>query len=143
MFNTSHLHPMLVHFPIALLIVGFLLDTVYLVFRKDHCLSKAGMYLMILGTLGTAIALASGFLFTSAFTDGDVAKVYDYHKTGAVLTLIIMLVAITVRIILTIKHKTETPLKWISFGLYFLGTAAVSFTGFLGGTMVYKYLLGM
>lgn len=143
MFSTSHIHPMLVHFPIALLLVGFLFDVVFLFLKKDHCLSKAGMYLMILGTLGAGVALASGFLFTTPLTDGDIAKVYDRHKMGALFTLIIMSIATTVRIILAVKQKDETFLKWVSFGLYFLGVAAVSFTGLMGGTIVYQYLLGM
>jgi uncharacterized membrane protein len=143
MFEASHIHPLLVHFPIALLLVGFLFDFVFLFIKKDHCLSKAGMYLMILGTLGAAVALTSGFLFTSALTDGDVAKVYDRHKIGALFTLTIMCIASVVRIIIAVKKKEETSLKWIPFGLYFLGTACLGFTGFMGGTMVYKYLLGM
>lgn len=143
MFEASHIHPMVVHFPIALLLLGFLFDFVYLFIKKDHCLSKAGMYLMILGTLGAGVALASGFLFTTALTDGEVAKIYDRHKIGALITLIIMTISASVRIILEVKKKEETSLKWVSFGLYFLGTAAVSFTGLMGGTMVYKYLLGM
>ena len=98
---------------------------------------------MILGTLGAGVALASGFLFTTPLTDGDIAKVYDRHKMGALFTLIIMSIATTVRIILAVKQKDETFLKWVSFGLYFLGVAAVSFTGLMGGTIVYQYLLGM
>jgi len=98
---------------------------------------------MILGTLGAAFALTSGFLFTTPLTEGDVAKVYDRHKMGALFTLIIMAVGTTIRIILVVKQKDETSLKWIPFGLYFLGIVAVSFTGLMGGTMVYQYLLGM
>jgi uncharacterized membrane protein len=143
MFSTSHIHPLVVHFPIALLLVGFLFDAVYLFLKKDRCLSKAGMYLMILGTLGAGVALASGYLFTTPFTDGDIAKIYDRHKMGALLTLIVMFIGTTVRIILAVKQKEETSLKWVSFGLYFLGTVFVSFTGFMGGTMVYQYILGM
>ena len=30
MFDTSHLHPMIVHFPIALITVGFIADVVFL-----------------------------------------------------------------------------------------------------------------
>jgi uncharacterized membrane protein len=134
---------MVVHFPIALLLVGFLFEFVFLFIKKDHCLSKAGMYLMILGTLGAGVALTSGFLFTSALTDGEVAKIYDRHKMAAILTLIIMCIATVFRIILAAKQKEETSLKWVSFGLYFIGTACLGFTGMMGGTMVYKYLLGM
>jgi len=98
---------------------------------------------MIIGTLGAAAALASGYLFTTAQTDGEVAKIYNWHKTAALATLIIMTITTIVRIFLTIKQKEESPLKWVSFGLYFLGATCVGITGFMGGTMVYKYLLGI
>ena len=61
MFDLTHLHPMIVHFPIALLIVGFLADAVGLIFKKDF-FTKAGFYLLILGTLGVVAAYLSGNL---------------------------------------------------------------------------------
>jgi uncharacterized membrane protein len=134
---------MVVHFPIALILTGFLFDLGYLLFKKDQCLSKAGFYLMVLGTLGAVVAFTSGYLFTTGFTEGEIVKVYNWHKTGALISLIILTVVSIIRIVLVVKKKEETPLKWVVFALYFLGTASVSFTGLMGGTMVYKYILGM
>jgi hypothetical protein len=51
MFNSAHFHPMIVHFPVALILVGFLADVVFLFLKKELCLSKMGLYLMVLGTL--------------------------------------------------------------------------------------------
>jgi uncharacterized membrane protein len=143
MFEASHIHPMLVHFPIALIMAGFLFDVIFLVFKKEQCLSKAGLYLMILGTLGAGVALASGYLFTNAPSDGEVVNVYNSHRTGALVTTIIMFISSIVRVYIVTSKKEETSLKWVSFGLYLLGAVAVSFTGFMGGTMVYKYFLGL
>ena len=39
---------MIVHFPIALIIVGFFAEVVSLFFKSEKCLSKTGFYLMIL-----------------------------------------------------------------------------------------------
>jgi hypothetical protein len=41
-----------------------------------------------------------------------------------------------------VKKKEETPLKWIAFCFYFLAFIAVTFTGFMGGTMVYDFMIG-
>jgi uncharacterized membrane protein len=142
MFNTDHLHPMIVHFPVALILIGFLADVVYLFFKKEKCLSKTGFYLMILGTLGAAAAFTTGHLFTSEPAEGEIVKVYSQHETGALITLIIMSIGSIIRIYYVVKKKEETPLKWIVFGLYLLGTIAVSFTGFMGGSMVYDYMMG-
>jgi uncharacterized membrane protein len=42
MFTTSHFHPMLVHFPIALIMIGFLAEVISLFVKKEACLSFAG-----------------------------------------------------------------------------------------------------
>ena len=60
MFDTSHFHPMLVHFPIALVIFGFLAELASLFFKKEACLSKLGFYLLILGTLSALAAWFTG-----------------------------------------------------------------------------------
>ena len=98
---------------------------------------------MILGTLGAGVALASGYLFTNETSDGEVVYVYNSHRTGALVTTIIMFISSIVRVYIVTSKKEETSLKWVSFGLYLLGTISVSFTGFMGGTMVYKYFLGL
>jgi len=51
---------------------------------------------------------------------------------------IIMLFAPLFDLYGNLEERRKPPLKWVSFGLYLLGTISVSFTGFMGGTMVYK-----
>jgi len=141
MINTAHLHPMLVHFPIALIMVGFLADLLFL-FKKTDWLSKAGFFLMVLGTLGAIIAVMTGVLFTQQPTEGEVVKIYEIHTRAAVITLLIMLFVTITRIIFFVKQK-EDKFRWSILVLYFLGALAVSYTGFMGGTMVYSYFLGI
>ena len=142
MFETTHIHPMIVHFPIAIIIVGFLADTLYLFFKQESWLSKAGFSLMLLGTLAACVAALTGILFTTAPTEGEIAGIYQLHITGACVTVTIMLLASIFRIYVVLKQREER-FKWIVYGLYVGGTAAVSFTGFIGGTMVYTYMLGI
>jgi len=143
MFNTAHLHPMIVHFPIALITAGFLADVVFLFFKKEKCLSKTGFYLMVLGALAAIAAWSTGQLFTNEPSQGEIVRIFEKHETGAMITMIIMLIGAAVRVYLVIKKKDETNLKWLVFGFYFLGFAAVTFTGFMGGTMVYNYMMGI
>jgi uncharacterized membrane protein len=51
MFNTDHLHPLIVHFPIALITAGFFFEVDSLFFRSEKCLSKTGFYLMVPGSI--------------------------------------------------------------------------------------------
>ena len=88
MFNTAHLHPMIVHFPIALITVGFLAEVVSLFFKSEKCLSKTGFYLMILGALAAIAAWSTGQLFTSEPSQGEIVRVFEKHETGALITMI-------------------------------------------------------
>jgi uncharacterized membrane protein len=143
MFDTAHLHPVVVHFPIALIIVGFIADVLSLFFKSEKCLSRTGFYLMVIGSLAALTAWATGHLFTDDPAGDEVLKILEKHETGALITIIIMIIGASLRVYLVANKKEETNLKWIVFGLYFLGTVTVIFTGFMGGTMVYKFLLGI
>jgi uncharacterized membrane protein len=141
MFSTSDFHPMIVHFPIALIIVGFIADVVFLFFKSEKCLSKTGFYLMILGTLAAIAAWTTGQLFTNEPGQGEILNVFEKHETGALITMILMITGVALRIFLVIRKNEESRLKWVVFILYFLAFCSVSFTGFMGGTMVYKYMM--
>jgi uncharacterized membrane protein len=143
MFNTAHFHPMVVHFPIALITAGFLADVVYLFFKNEKWLTKAGYYLMILGALSAVAAWSTGQLFTAEPTQGEIVKVFERHEAGGFITMILMVLGSAFRIWLVSRNREETDLKWIAFGLYLLAFAAVTFTGFMGGTMVYNYMMAL
>lgn len=143
MFSTSHLHPMIVHFPIALITVGFIADLASLFFKSEKCLSKTGFYLMIAGTLAAVAAWSTGQLFTNEPAQGEIVKVFDRHETGALITMILMIIGTAFRIWMVIIKKEETSMKWIAFGFYLLGFAAVTYTGFMGGTMVYNFMMSL
>ncbi len=132
---------MIVHFPIALIIVGFLADVVFLFFKSEKCLSKTGFYLMVLGALGAIAAWATGQLFTNEPSQGEILNVFEKHETGALITMILMITGAALRIYLVTRKREDTGLKWIVFILYLLAFCTVSFTGFMGGTMVYKYMM--
>ena len=143
MFRIEHLHPMLVHFPIALIITGFSAEVVSLFFKHEKCLSKTGFYLMVLGTLAAIAAWSTGQLFTDHPAEGEIFSMFEKHKIGAWITMILMILCSAFRIGLIVQKKEETRLKWIAFGLYFLGFAAICLTGFWGGIMVYNFLIGV
>ena len=121
MFNTAHLHPMIVHFPIALITIGFFADVVSLFIKGEKCLSKTGFYLMVLGALAAVAAWATGQLFTSEPTRGEIVNIFEKHETGALITMILIVIGAAFRIWLVIKKKEETQLKWVAFGFYLSG----------------------
>lgn len=140
MFPTTEFHPMLVHFPIAILLAGLLADLASLIFKKEACLSRAGFYLLITGTLFAIPTVLTGVLFTAALT-GEAGDLKETHETFALATLGLAIVTSIFRIYIVSSRKEGTGLKWIALTLYLLTAACVSVTGFLGGTLVYRYMM--
>jgi len=132
MFTTAHFHPMLVHFPIALVVFGFIADCATLYFKKEACLSKLGFYLLLAGTLMAALALTTGAFFTEEMS-GAAGAIKDTHEDFAWITLGLLILTSILRIIL--QKKENTRLKWTSFTLYGLAAVSVSITGYYGGTL--------
>jgi uncharacterized membrane protein len=139
MLDLTHVHPMVVHFPIAIIMVGFLADITSLVFTREKCLLKMGLYLESLGALAAIAAFATGHLFTGDTID-DAGHVGEMHELFATLTLIAILVAVLFRIFLVIRKKDESSLKYLAMGLFFFAFCFVAVTGYYGGLVVYGNL---
>lgn len=141
--DTSHFHPMIVHFPIALLMVGFIADIFSLFFsKKESCLSKTGFYLMILGTLGAVAGFLTGEFFTSEMA-GKAGELKEEHELFAKITMYLMIAASVLRIYAVIKGKEKGAMKWIIFVLFAIVTASVGYTVFLGGSLVFDHMIGI
>lgn len=140
MFTTSHLHPMLVHFPIALVVFGFIAVIASLVFRKEASLPKTAFFLLLAGTLTAFTALMSGIFFTNDLS-GAAGVVQNTHETFAWITLGLLLVTSAYWSFLIFKNQSNFALNWITIVLYGLATVSVSITGYLGGTLVYNYMM--
>jgi uncharacterized membrane protein len=140
MFTTSHLHPMLVHYPIALLIFGFIAVFVAMAFGKGNYLPKTGYFLLLAGTLMALVVLFSGIFFTTDLT-GPGAEIQDKHETFAWITLFLSSATSILWSFLKYKDQEDTSMKWVVFVLYGLSAISVSVTGLLGGTLVYNYMM--
>ena len=138
--DTSHFHPMTVHFPIALILTGFLLDVISMIRKKDDSYSKAGYYLMILGTLAAVTGYLTGEFFTGEFK-GPAADLKETHELFAKIAMWTMIFATSLRIILTQLKKENGSLRWLIFGLYFIAVLSVSYAGLLGGQLVYNNMI--
>jgi len=140
MFSTSHLHPMLVHFPIALVAIGFLAEFAFLLFKKEVCLTKMGFYLLVIGTLAACATWLSGDLFTSEMS-GAAGEIRETHELLATITVVLLIATLVLRSALLFKKSENTKLKTLAFVLYGLAALSVSATGFFGGTLVYNYMM--
>ncbi|MDP4281545.1 MAG: DUF2231 domain-containing protein [Bacteroidota bacterium] len=142
MFDIYHLHPMVVHFPIAIIFIGFLADILSLFVKKEKCLSKMGYYLEILGMLAAIVAFGSGYFFTMPM-EGEAGMIRDKHELFATLTLITIIIATFFRILTVYLKKEDTNLKYLTLFLFFLAFIFVGYTGYLGGSLVFNFMIGI
>jgi uncharacterized membrane protein len=142
MIPSNHFHPMLVHFPIAIITVGLLFDMVALFNKKEPCLSKTGYWLEIIGMAGAIFAFGSGYFFTSPM-EGEAGIMRETHELYATITLISIIIATLFRITVNYLHKETTNLKYLALALFFIAFVFVSITGYYGGSLVIDYMIGL
>jgi uncharacterized membrane protein len=142
MFDTSQFHPMVVHFPIAIIIIGFLFDLSSLFLTKVKCLSTMGLYLEVIGMLGAIAAFGTGYYFTSQM-EGEAGILKDQHQLFATFTLVAIILATFFRLLLVYQKKEESYLKYAALSLFLLAFIFVIITGHLGGKLVYEHMIGL
>lgn len=142
MISPTHLHAMAVHFPIALLIIGFFSEIVGLIFKKTF-FNKAALYFLILGTFGTIVSYLSGDAAGEGIEEGALGKAIALHEQAASITLWL---SIATTLVYGAVELFKYRHKWTKLIIVLLFTAliaSVTRTGYLGGQLVYKYGAGV
>jgi len=136
----EHIHPMVVHFPIALILAGYVVEAVYLFFRNEPVLKEFHFWLLAAGSLSAFAAYFSGAFLTSAVPPAATA-VFSRHELFAELTVFAALVNTALMLYLKVEKKDETRLKWLAFALNTITVILLLLTAYHGGVLVYEYLL--
>jgi uncharacterized membrane protein len=142
MITAPHFHAMVIHFPIALLIVGFLSELIALISKKLF-FKNASLYLLLLGTLGVLVAYFSGDYAGDGMTDGLLQKPMGMHQEAALVTLWTAITTALVRTLMYYFNYEKPWAKLTSFLLFVLLVSAVARTGYLGGELVFKHGAGI
>jgi uncharacterized membrane protein len=137
------LHPIVVHFAIALLSVAVVCDFLYLITKKENFWQITN-YLLVAGTLSAIGAVLTG---NQAFKLIEVtpeieALVNDHHNSGQ-LAMWVFIALSGMRFLFIKLQWFKKPLKWV---YYLYGMVALVFlfrTGLLGGEMVYIHGVGI
>lgn len=140
MLSLTHLHPMIVHFPIALVTIGFLADLVSVFMKKDTFLPKLSFSLLIVGTLSAIAAVLTGVFFTFELF-GEAGTAREIHALFAFVTLALLIVTTIFKSLPFINGIVTNRTKTIAFLFYLLAMISVSITGYLGGSLVYNYMM--
>ncbi len=142
MISATHLHAMLIHFPIALLMAGFLSEIIA-IFVKKEFFSQAAFYLLILGALGAAAAYLTGSYAGEGVEDGPLKIPLEMHEDAASITLWLAIVTALFRAVVSYLKYSRIWVKWVGVFLFAALAASVSRTGYLGGQLVYSHGAGV
>lgn len=140
MFDTSHIHPMLVHFPIALTLLGVLFSA-FRLFKPAKFMYPCGEIILYFATISAILAATAGSLFTPDFTNMTLIQAKNIHSTFAGITVTLLCCASVFYFSRHFLKKYDSKLHKIGFIFYVLAALSVAITGFLGGVIVYNDLL--
>ena len=128
------LHPMLVHFPIGLLLLSLLLDLTSLVSPSAQNLPRSSFYAMFAGVITALLAAIPGLADYSGIRSDHPAK-----RTATAHLILNLIVVALYGINLWVRSSLMAAPK-ISLGpllLSLVGIGLLSISGYLGGRLVY------
>lgn len=144
------LHPLVVHFPIALLLTAAVFDAACLIFRRFLWLDRAATALLALGgaTLGAAYLTGQRAADTAGAVTGAAQGVLAEHKDLALLTLGATAAAIVMRLFVSWLGRDDLEVHIgifrllaliLVFGVVFL----LVLTAHHGGRLVFDFGIGV
>ncbi len=142
MLSSTHIHAMLVHFPIALLLAGFLSEIIAL-FSKRPFFRQVAFFLLLLGTLGTIVSYIAGNAAGEGMEEGSLGKAMELHEQAATIALWLTIVTAVIYSAFTIFKFTKSWTRIISIILFAAVIGSIARTGYLGGQLVYKHGAGV
>lgn len=138
---THPLHPMVVHFPIALLSTAILFQVLEALLKRDF-FREAALWLLSLGMLGAVVAIVTGILQEEAVEAAGVPEhAIERHETAAFATVAVFAVLWTMRRFRGRRWVPTHPA--IASVLALAGLILLGVTGYLGGSLVYTHGAGV
>ncbi|MGA6829351.1 DUF2231 domain-containing protein [Nitrospira sp. NS4] len=135
------IHPMLVHFPIALLSATVFLDLLGQRWRRDEC-RIASLYTLVLGLAGALVSVASGAMAEEAVEHSGVPKqVLELHESLGFATFWVFAGLLGWRMAVWLDWVQERPVVSVALGL--TGVAVLLVASYYGGSLVYEYGAGV
>lgn len=143
MLNIAHIHPMLVHFPIALLPTAIAVQLLALVkgqrLFEHKCLPAAGLAMIVLAAVAAVIGAVFGDIALDAAIESGVPMIsLEEHEDLGQLSAMLLLSLSVVEAWFYRKHNTSLRTSWFMWGAGLMILLIVLTTAWLGGQLVYS-----
>lgn len=133
LFDMENIHPLFVHFPIALLLTGLLLDGLGFVFKKSG-LSTAGWWCFGLGVVAAVITVFTGLRAAETISlSQEASEVLEMHEHFQLYSTAVLVGLLIWR---CIKWNLIPPLASMYFIITILAVGAISYGAHYGGQLV-------
>ena len=141
-FLPDPLHPSIIHFPIALSLVGVLLDLLSR-FRRARSLEPAGAVLMVLAAAGAVVAVLTGHAASDeAVVPKAAAALVGRHEQLGEIAMWLLIGVAVIRLLLAARGWFRGVAAWAYLVLAATAAVVVGYQGHLGGQIVFKHGVG-
>lgn len=140
-----NVHPLIVHFPIAMLIVAAAGDVVDTVFGRPQWLRAATTALYVAGAAGAAVAVLTGQqAAATVLVPGMAHPVIEQHRTWAIGISIYFCLLAVVRLLLAFRgNPLPRSVRLALLVVALLGVAGLQQAAEHGARLVYEYGVGV
>jgi uncharacterized membrane protein len=135
------IHPIVVHFPIALLCASVAFDALASRWPTGG-LREASLYTLLAGVMAAGLAVVTGGMEEDlAKRAGAPESVLELHESLGQVTLVIFVALLGLR--LAMQWGWLKEIRSLTLGLGAIGIAILALTGYWGGELVYTYGIGV
>ena len=131
------IHPMLIPFPIGLLVFSLIADLIYLWRGNPVWENYIAFYTLLGGIVGAAAAALPGLIDWATLTDPAVVKVANWHARVNIIGLVIFIASFYLRTTSGAKWIVSIPM--LPFFLSLIGVVGLAIAGYLGGELVFRH----
>ena len=131
------IHPMLIPFPIGLLVFSLIADLVYLWRGNPVWENYIAFYTLLGGIIGAVAAAIFGLIDWASLTDSAAIRVANWHARVNVVGLLIFIADFYLRT--TNGAKWIVNMRMLPIILSIVGVVGLSIAGYLGGELVFRH----
>jgi uncharacterized membrane protein len=134
-----NLHPMLVHFPVAVSVIAFIFEV--LDFLTKGKFKNTTLLFISIVVLSSIFAVQSGNIESQRLKlSGEEFKVLAEHQESATYSLFVFGIVFMLKLYVFLKiRKVPSFLVFVLFFLYLVGLFFIFKTAYLGAELVFKF----